>query len=92
MSKKDGSIEYQCRTSEVVVEGVAEYIETDECVQCRLVGLIGSLLGFHLIPSLSLSSWPSFALLLVTKSAPTLLTFTSIWLPGRVRIFSQILD
>ncbi|KAM2088797.1 hypothetical protein ACFX1T_032830 [Malus domestica] len=24
MSKKDGSIEYQCRTSEVVVEGVAE--------------------------------------------------------------------
>ncbi|XP_068342149.1 uncharacterized protein [Pyrus communis] len=32
-SKKDGSIEYQCRTSEVVVEGVADYIETDQCVQ-----------------------------------------------------------
>ncbi|KAG8504206.1 hypothetical protein CXB51_002619 [Gossypium anomalum] len=30
--KKDGDVEYQCRTSEVVVERMAEYIETDECV------------------------------------------------------------
>ena len=29
----DGSVEYQCRTSEVVVERMAEYIETDQCVQ-----------------------------------------------------------
>ncbi|KAI8556807.1 hypothetical protein RHMOL_Rhmol05G0284200 [Rhododendron molle] len=29
---KDGKVEYQCRTSEVVVERMAEYIETDECV------------------------------------------------------------
>ncbi|XVF08217.1 hypothetical protein REPUB_Repub06bG0207300 [Reevesia pubescens] len=29
---KDGNVEYQCRTSEVVVERMAEYIETDECV------------------------------------------------------------
>lgn len=30
---KDGSIEYICRTSEVVVERMAEYIESDRCVQ-----------------------------------------------------------
>lgn len=30
---KDGSVEYQCRTSEVVVERMAEYIETDQCVK-----------------------------------------------------------
>ncbi|GMP85654.1 hypothetical protein CsSME_00038725 [Camellia sinensis var. sinensis] len=29
---KDGKVEYQCRTSEVVVERMAEYIETDQCV------------------------------------------------------------
>ncbi|KAF7142432.1 hypothetical protein RHSIM_Rhsim05G0202400 [Rhododendron simsii] len=29
---KDGKVGYQCRTSEVVVERMAEYIETDECV------------------------------------------------------------
>ncbi|KAJ1419859.1 hypothetical protein SESBI_14838 [Sesbania bispinosa] len=28
----DGGVEYQCRTSEVVVERMAEYIETDQCV------------------------------------------------------------
>ncbi|XVF76746.1 hypothetical protein PTKIN_Ptkin13bG0291200 [Pterospermum kingtungense] len=31
--KKDGKVEYQCRTSEVVVERMAEYIETDKCVR-----------------------------------------------------------
>uniref|UniRef100_A0A5B6ZLR6 PAR1 protein n=1 Tax=Davidia involucrata TaxID=16924 RepID=A0A5B6ZLR6_DAVIN len=31
-ARKDGKVEYQCRTSEVVVERMAEYIETDECV------------------------------------------------------------
>ncbi|XP_022746776.1 uncharacterized protein LOC111296643 [Durio zibethinus] len=31
--EKDGNVEYQCRTSEVVVERMAEYIETDECVR-----------------------------------------------------------
>lgn len=29
----DGSVEYQCRTSEVLVQRMAEYIETDQCVQ-----------------------------------------------------------
>ncbi|XP_059647131.1 uncharacterized protein LOC132293608 [Cornus florida] len=29
---EDGKVEYQCRTSEVVVERMAEYIETDDCV------------------------------------------------------------
>ncbi|XP_045833213.1 uncharacterized protein LOC123924385 [Trifolium pratense] len=29
----NGEIEYQCRTSEVVVERMAEYIETDQCVE-----------------------------------------------------------
>ncbi|XAR50877.1 hypothetical protein NMG60_11005331 [Bertholletia excelsa] len=29
---KDGKVEYQCRTSEVVVERMAEHIESDECV------------------------------------------------------------
>ncbi|KAI3885386.1 hypothetical protein MKW92_027358 [Papaver armeniacum] len=29
---KDGKTEYQCRTSEVVVEGITDWIETDECV------------------------------------------------------------
>ncbi|KAK1271262.1 hypothetical protein QJS04_geneDACA007625 [Acorus gramineus] len=28
-----GGAEYQCRTSEVVVEGMSDYIETDECVR-----------------------------------------------------------
>lgn len=28
-----GGVEYQCRTSEVVVERMAEYIETDQCVE-----------------------------------------------------------
>ncbi|KAK9920502.1 hypothetical protein M0R45_029057 [Rubus argutus] len=32
MAKNDGSVEYQCRTSEVMVEGLAEYMETDDCV------------------------------------------------------------
>ncbi|XVE97007.1 hypothetical protein REPUB_Repub02eG0273300 [Reevesia pubescens] len=31
--EKDGNVEYQCRTSEVVVERMTEYIETDECVR-----------------------------------------------------------
>ncbi|PON90171.1 PAR [Trema orientale] len=30
---KDGGVEYQCRTSEVVVERMSEYIETDQCVK-----------------------------------------------------------
>ncbi|EXB89983.1 hypothetical protein L484_023636 [Morus notabilis] len=30
---KDGRVEHQCRTSEVVVERMAEYIETDRCVE-----------------------------------------------------------
>nr|ACU17875.1 unknown [Glycine max] len=29
----DGGVEYQCRTSEVVVERMADYIETDQCVE-----------------------------------------------------------
>ncbi|KAE9622207.1 hypothetical protein Lalb_Chr01g0022831 [Lupinus albus] len=29
----NGGVEYQCRTSEVVVERMAEYIETDRCVE-----------------------------------------------------------
>ncbi|KAF8397364.1 hypothetical protein HHK36_016277 [Tetracentron sinense] len=32
-ASKVGNVEYQCRTSEVVVERMAGYIETDECVQ-----------------------------------------------------------
>ncbi|KNA12094.1 hypothetical protein SOVF_129080 [Spinacia oleracea] len=28
-----GEMEYQCRTSEVVVERMSEYIETDECIK-----------------------------------------------------------
>uniref|UniRef100_A0A2P2P0X5 PAR1 protein n=1 Tax=Rhizophora mucronata TaxID=61149 RepID=A0A2P2P0X5_RHIMU len=32
-AKGDGNVEYQCRTSEVVVERMANYIETDECVK-----------------------------------------------------------
>ncbi|MED6134920.1 hypothetical protein PIB30_041480 [Stylosanthes scabra] len=28
-----GGVEYQCRTSEVVVERMGDYIETDECVE-----------------------------------------------------------
>lgn len=31
-ASKDGKVEYQCRTSEVIVERMAEYIETDDCV------------------------------------------------------------
>ena len=30
---KNGGVEYQCRTSEVVVEKMADYIETDACVK-----------------------------------------------------------
>lgn len=30
---KEGNVEYQCRTSEVVVERMSEYIETDKCVK-----------------------------------------------------------
>ncbi|PQQ12807.1 proline-rich extensin-like protein EPR1 [Prunus yedoensis var. nudiflora] len=33
MSKQDGTLEYQCRTSGVVVEKMDEYIETDQCVK-----------------------------------------------------------
>ncbi|CAK9323314.1 unnamed protein product [Citrullus colocynthis] len=29
---KEGKFEYQCRTSEVVVEWMADYIETDKCI------------------------------------------------------------
>ncbi|XP_030449928.1 uncharacterized protein LOC115672292 [Syzygium oleosum] len=32
-ANRDGGVEYQCRTSEVVVERMAGYIETDECVR-----------------------------------------------------------
>ncbi|KAJ9180631.1 hypothetical protein P3X46_008847 [Hevea brasiliensis] len=30
---RDWKVEYQCRTSEVMVERMADYIETDECVK-----------------------------------------------------------
>jgi hypothetical protein len=30
---KNNAVEYQCRTSEVVVEKMADYIETDACVK-----------------------------------------------------------
>lgn len=33
LATKDGSMEYQCKTSEVVVERMADYIETDQCVR-----------------------------------------------------------
>ncbi|TMW85609.1 hypothetical protein EJD97_022847 [Solanum chilense] len=29
---EDGKLEYQCKTSEVVVANIAEYVETDECI------------------------------------------------------------
>ncbi|MEI4856018.1 hypothetical protein, partial [Klebsiella pneumoniae] len=29
---KNGKVDYQCRTSEVIVERMAEHIETDSCV------------------------------------------------------------
>jgi hypothetical protein len=29
----DGSVKYQCRSSEVLVQKISEYIETDQCVQ-----------------------------------------------------------
>ncbi|KAF2297040.1 hypothetical protein GH714_016009 [Hevea brasiliensis] len=32
-ARRDGKVEYQCRTSEVIVERMADYIETDECVR-----------------------------------------------------------
>ncbi|XP_011019183.1 PREDICTED: uncharacterized protein LOC105121988 [Populus euphratica] len=32
-AKQNGAVEYQCRTSEVVVEKMAGYIETDACVK-----------------------------------------------------------
>ncbi|OVA17719.1 PAR1 [Macleaya cordata] len=32
-ASKDGKTEYQCRTSEVVVEGMTDWIESDECVR-----------------------------------------------------------
>ncbi|KAI4324430.1 hypothetical protein MLD38_029922 [Melastoma candidum] len=31
-AKDDGGVEYQCRSSEVIVERMAEYIETEDCV------------------------------------------------------------
>lgn len=31
--EKDGNVVYQCRTSEVVVERMSDYIETNECVR-----------------------------------------------------------
>ncbi|KAB2622021.1 hypothetical protein D8674_024203 [Pyrus ussuriensis x Pyrus communis] len=33
MAKKGGKVEHECRTSGVVVEKMAEYIETDECIK-----------------------------------------------------------
>ena len=54
----------------------------------RLVGLTGTPSVFLPMHSLSLNSPPSFALLLVTRIAPTLLTFTSIWLLGKVRLYN----
>ncbi|PIA54502.1 hypothetical protein AQUCO_00900803v1 [Aquilegia coerulea] len=32
-SSKDGKVEYQCKTSEVVVEKMADWMESDECVK-----------------------------------------------------------
>ncbi|XP_048235794.1 uncharacterized protein LOC8273464 [Ricinus communis] len=32
-ANREGKVEYQCRTSEVVVERMADYIESDECVK-----------------------------------------------------------
>lgn len=31
-ARENGEMEYQCRTSEVIVERMSEYIETDQCV------------------------------------------------------------
>ncbi|KAM1898371.1 hypothetical protein ACFX14_032733 [Malus domestica] len=33
MAKKGGKVEHECRTSGVVVEKMAEYMETDECIK-----------------------------------------------------------
>lgn len=30
---KDGTVEYQCRTSEVTVERIKDWVETDDCVR-----------------------------------------------------------
>ncbi|KAL5991615.1 hypothetical protein ACLOJK_012524 [Asimina triloba] len=32
-ARRDGTLEYQCKTSEVVVEKITNWIETDECVR-----------------------------------------------------------
>lgn len=39
----DGTMEYQCRTSEVVVERMSDWIETDECV--RACGVDRNVMG-----------------------------------------------
>ncbi|KAG6640151.1 hypothetical protein I3843_10G144400 [Carya illinoinensis] len=33
MASDNGKVEYQCKTSEVLVNGMTEYIETDKCVE-----------------------------------------------------------
>ncbi|XP_065851714.1 uncharacterized protein [Euphorbia lathyris] len=40
---RDGGMEFQCRTSEVIVERIADYIESDDCV--RACGVDRSCVG-----------------------------------------------
>ncbi|XP_059435099.1 uncharacterized protein LOC132168048 [Corylus avellana] len=48
----DGSVEYECRTSEVMVQRIYEYIESDKCVQAcgvdrKMVGISSDALLEH---------------------------------------------
>ncbi|BBH06223.1 PAR1 protein [Prunus dulcis] len=81
MAKKDGSIEYQCRTSEVLVQGVAEYIETDQCV--KACGIDRKSVGISSDALLE----PQFMTKLCSptcyQKCPNIVELTSTWPPER---------
>ncbi|KAL3536468.1 hypothetical protein ACH5RR_004929 [Cinchona calisaya] len=74
-------MEYQCRTSEVVV-GMAENIETDECLSA--CGVDRNAVGISSDAFFESLFAAKFSVPLVTRTALTLLTFTSIWLLEKI--------
>ncbi|KAH0995357.1 hypothetical protein GBA52_019221 [Prunus armeniaca] len=73
MSKQDGTLQYQCRTSGEV-EKMAEYIETDQCVKACFAPLLATRNAPTLLNFTSI--WPKereySCLISVSKNVPIL--------------------
>ncbi|CAA6655074.1 unnamed protein product [Spirodela intermedia] len=80
--RADGTTEYQCRTSEVRVEKLADWIETDECV--RTCGVERESVGISSDSLLDQEFTAKLCSPRATRTAPTLSTSTSTSPPPKI--------